>query len=234
MRDERRSRGSVKRKSTTSINRKSISTSISYNRNRLLENRGIGSANLEKFDEQLDSFEAAQHVDRAATDPPFNTEFWSKTREVLELCGDGIGFAQAEEPGMCEIHSTSELFETGNRSSQFKCLLPIQPKVLSERFEIPLNIVLTELMYATSFGMLEMLWSAQCQRCGAGVSSERRMSGLKNDGVCQVCRGENHVGMLDQVGVVFTFMDEILYFPVLVSTSCAKSREIEEKPMLFY
>jgi hypothetical protein len=140
-----------------------IDISISHNLTRVLA-REPATADLATFERYVRRLK--EDVVRAPDDVPFNEEFWSFVRSSFEQA-QGHGFRQPEEADTFVVKSFSEFMacrESMERS--VRCLLPIEPQHIIETTGLSRHIVLTELLYATTIGMMEMVWGAECWGCG--------------------------------------------------------------------
>jgi hypothetical protein len=119
----------------------------------------------------LDTFERyvgrlKEDVVRPPEDPPFNDSFWSFVRCSFEQA-QGHGFRQPDEAGTFVVKSFTEVMACRqSHESSVSCFLPLGPQRLVEMTGLSRHLVLTELLYATSIGMMEMIWSAECKGCG--------------------------------------------------------------------
>lgn len=80
---------------------------------------------------------------------------------------------------------------------------------------MPHEVVLREMLYATTIGMVDMVWSPICQRCGGAVSSCKDIGQIVNseNAICQGCSESNQVSQLDNIKVFFVFTQSIMYVP---------------------
>jgi hypothetical protein len=74
-----------------------------------------------------------------------------------------------------------------------KLINPIHPILLANEFQIPLNQVLTELLFAAKLGFMSMKLTPNCQRCGSSVCAVDRVSDLPSEAYCEGCQYKNTI-----------------------------------------
>jgi hypothetical protein len=145
-----------------------IDISISHNLTKVLA-REPATADLDTFDRYVRRLK--EDVVRPPEDLPFNDAFWSFVRSSFGQA-QGHGFRQPDEADTFVVKSFAEVMACRQSlESSVICFLPIGPQRLAEMTGLSRHLVLTELLYATSMGMMEMVWSAECKGCGTYFGS---------------------------------------------------------------
>jgi hypothetical protein len=79
---------------------------------------------------------------------------------------------------------------------------------------VPLNDVLTELLYASTTGMVSMRFSPFCERCGSPTCAQKGIldnAKLPIMAYCRTCRFTNPIDCMEKIKVVFTLNSDVLY-----------------------
>jgi hypothetical protein len=140
-----------------------VDISESYNAERVLDREAF-TADFDELDLQLAKLLTFQRPERDGG--PMNEAVWNHVRNQLALAKPGYGLTDTDTPNNFEIRSMEQVLETSGYAAHYIHLTPINAVAVAEKIQLPLRAVLTELLYATAAGVLEMIWSAQCQRCG--------------------------------------------------------------------
>jgi hypothetical protein len=140
-----------------------IDISVPHNLTKILT-REPATADLDTFERYVRRLK--EDVVRAPGDLSFNDEFWSFVRSSFEQAQDH-GFRQPDEAATFVVKSFAEVMACRqSHESSVSCFLPIGPQQIVETTGLSQHLVLTELLYATSIGMMEMVWSSECMGCG--------------------------------------------------------------------
>lgn len=140
-----------------------VDISIKHDTERV-RNQDVSIADLPTFDMYVDELKAANA--RPATAPPFEPLVWDHIREAFGHAHP-VGFTPPQEPDTFHVKTMEESLGFIRNCDYFRWLLmPVQPKVVAEKTGLPLNTVLSELLYASSIGMMDVVWSAECTNCG--------------------------------------------------------------------
>ena len=123
----------------------------------------VFTANLCKFDECMDALERSPRYEE---DPKCNMAFWAAIREGLTEATLAGGFDLPRGPNCFSVKSAEDVKTRLSRVGRFSWLCPLSPEDLATRLDLPTSLVLTELLYASAMGMMELLWVPQCQNCG--------------------------------------------------------------------
>lgn len=133
---------------------------------------------------------------------------------MLKPAVQGNNFAP--DPTQSHLERTlDQVMAVGMKFDPLEHLTPIEPKVLAIKTGLPLATVLTELFHATVNGTCDMIFSMECQRCGASVRPHQHLQDfVRNQEVCGQCRYVNEPEhLLDNVKVTFNHDNRILYWP---------------------
>jgi hypothetical protein len=140
-----------------------IDISISHNLTIVLV-REPSTADLDAYDSYIRRLK--ENGVRPLEDLPFNNAFWSFVRSSIGQA-QGHGFCQPDETDNFVAKSFAEVMACRQSLERsVSSFLPIEPQRLVETTGLSRHLVLTELLYATSIGMMEMVGSAECKRCG--------------------------------------------------------------------
>lgn len=164
---ESESRPKLLNKTQSSARRRRWSTlepvdiSIKYDTERV-RNQDIATADLRTFDMYVEEIKTSVRPD---TSTPFEPKVWEHIREALGHA-HALGFSPSQEPNSFQVKSTEESMKVVTNWDHFRWLMPIYPNEIAEKTGLPLNTVIAELLYASSVGMMDVVWSAECVNCG--------------------------------------------------------------------
>ena len=200
----------------------------------IAQSHGLGSVPLK--DRESHTVDLAQFVqncedlkelERASTDAPYHEDFWSYMRELLTPCQDPVGYASGENSRAVSAKGPEDVGRLIHRIQNLGLLNPIYPKQLAAAAQLTEDEVLTELLYATKIGMMQMRWSPECTRCGSAVLITELLSDIPGEAHCGGCQQENQISSLDHIMVTFTLSSEILY--VLANNYACKPSALSMK-----
>lgn len=134
-------------------------------------------------------------------------------RETLALATPS-GFEELPDPDTYLLKTRQDSEKLTEKLPSIVHIMPIIPNIIAENMNLPLETVLTELLYATSTGMMDMVWSPECVRCGGIVCQKLLLEDLPSTGYCLGCFMQNDINGTDKIKVYFVLNNEVLYFPV--------------------
>jgi hypothetical protein len=146
------------------------------------------TADLEEFHLYLSKLRGVKR--RPNLDLSFHEGFWTRVEHILQYAVP-VGYS---DMGCCQEvqHKGPEDNEAFMRKIGATDLInPIHPILLSREFDIPMNQVLTELLYATNIGMMNLRLAPDCRRCGSSVCAVSSLKELPSFGYCEGCRYRN-------------------------------------------
>lgn len=170
----------------------------------------------------------------AGIEPPFNENFWVFCKDILEK-GIPIGYSELPDREGVIPKSNTDSGLLIMKYIQLSPLNPAYPNQLSHMSGIPLNEVLTELLYATKVGMMSMRWTPLCERCGtptcANIENIAKVE-MPLTSWCRSCRFENPIDCLSKINVVFVLNNDVLY--VLAESMACKPSNLSLSLSVFY
>ena len=142
--------------------------------------------------------ELLRNHERTETDSAFHADFWRcLTTEIHSL-------------HLLLSEKTTKEGKEIQKEEKRSLFFPIHPLQLSMRWNIDLNVVLTELLYATKVGLLEMHWAIECLQCSANTLFGNNLEQTPANVQCTSCGTNNAITSLDQIIVLFHFSPDIL------------------------
>lgn len=149
---------------------------------------------------------------------PFSAPFWIFMKKVLE---------GAEPVGYCELPDSDETDQKGPEDNDAfiakvqntACINPINPELIADQSSVPLDEVLTELLYATLVGLVTMKWGPSCESqlsgCCACPPRQKRKKNSRRPNVpivyCNGCTYKNAIQVLQKIRVVFRLNPDVFY-----------------------
>lgn len=131
--------------------------------NNIIPVREVLTSDMDSYDSYVEHLK--HEVIRTAEDPPFNEHFWSHTRAALEYAVP-VGYDELDKEGSCQLKTYQDAMRIFGKYGQFCHLVPIYPNIVAEVTGCSIEAVLTELFYATKIGLVDMVFSPDCVRCG--------------------------------------------------------------------
>lgn len=183
----------------------------------------------EALTSDIDTF--LQYVHRVQAEPrgkgetPFNEQFWLYMKGCLETAKP-IGFT--EMPNKYEAMPKGPA-DNGAFIQKYIGIVPINPiypNIVAQMSGVPLNDVLTELIYANTEGMVSMRFTPFCERCGSPTcafsqammdennispDSNKPSALLGKNAFCRACRFVTPIDCMEKIKVCFVLNTEILY-----------------------
>ena len=132
-----------------------------------IQGRASHTADLAAYDRYL---KEVQETRRAATDTPFSQRFWSFVRGQLEACTAPVGYEETEDATATVQKGPKDVGNLINRVMALGLFFPIHPIRLAEAAGVSHLEVITELLFATKAGLMEMRWAPECVQCGSAAT----------------------------------------------------------------
>jgi len=175
-----------------------------------LPGREALTSDMEAF---LQHIQRVKHEPRSQMETPFNEHFWVFVKNILEQAKP-LGYTD-----MCNRYQAMPKGPADNEAFIGKYislapLNPIYPNVLAEMSGVPLNDVLTELLHASTTGMLTMRFSPFCERCGSPTCAQTGIIDAEKLPIvafCRTCRFSNPIDCMEKIKVVFILNTDVLY-----------------------
>jgi hypothetical protein len=181
----------------------------------------------ESHTSDLDQFLAYVHrvrcVPRVPGDPPFGLKFWRFVKKILETA-TRVGYEELRDANAVEPKSARDNDAFVGKIATTSIINPIDPVLIAECVDLPLDEVLTELLYATQVDMLRMRWFPDCEYPGPYSCSSRRPK-KKKAAYCSRCRYRNAIAVLKKIKVVFCFNPDIFF---ALSEAAPQTTEADE------
>jgi hypothetical protein len=161
-----------------------------------------------------------QHVQRVKDEPRvqgetfFNEKFWVFVKNTLELVTKPLGYTDMGNRYQAMQKGPGDNGAFIGKYIGISPLNPIYPNVVAEMAGLPLNDVLTELLYASTTGMVSMRFSPFCERCGSPTCAQTGIidnAKLPIMAYCRTCRFTNPIDCMEKIKVVFTLNSDVLY-----------------------
>lgn len=187
--------------------------------------RASHTSDLEAFGRYLTIMRGQQ---RASTDAAFDDRLWTFVADALAACTEPVGYDEVEDASVTTPKGSSDVARMIERVIALGLFIPIHPVRLAEAAGVSLSDTLTELLYATRAGLMQMRWAPECGRCGSSVTITTLLQDLPEHAHCAGCHAPNAIDSLDRVMVTFTFAPEVLYilannYPCSLSVESAKA-----------
>lgn len=150
---------------------------------------------------------------RSHIETPFNEAFWVFVKNTLALAKP-LGYTDLGNRYQTMPKGPADNGALIGKFIGISPINPIYPNMVAELSCVPLNDVLTELLYASTIGMVSMRFSPFCERCGSPTCAQ---SGIMDDtklpimAYCRTCRFTNPVDCMEKIKVVFVLNTDILY-----------------------
>lgn len=145
----------------------------------------------------------------------FNEQFWVFVKTTLATARP-LGYTDMENRYQAMPKGPADNGAFVSKYISISPLNPIYPNVVAELSGVPLNNVLTELLYASITGLVTMRFSPFCERCGSptcaqtGILNGTRAK-IPSIAYCKTCRFTNPIDCMEKIKVVFVLNTDILY-----------------------
>ena len=162
--------------------------------------------------------------DESENDTSINEKFWSYVRTVLKKATP-VGYSELPDPNEVVHKGPDDVMEFFMKVISISDINPIHPVTIAKNSGVPVSEVLNELFYATRVGLVHMLWTPECTRCGGAASTEESLEVIPEHTNCDTCSHLNTIDSLDKIKVVFLLNNSVLYIPAdnFACTPSAKS-----------
>lgn len=191
----------------------------------LIDDRESHTSDLQKFDRFVLTL---IDVDRNPNDTPYEDSLWNYIRETLETHGGSADYIPLKKKSEFSHMTADDAAKFMAKFEGLDLINPINPHKLADATNLPLSVVLTELVYSTSIGLTTLKFAPQCQRCGGSTmhtSSMERFDEPKEEIIaCNMCNYPNHVTSFDTIAAVFFLHPSVLYV-LAKNFGCYPSRE---------
>jgi class 3 adenylate cyclase len=179
----------------------------------LLSGRESNTADLVAFD---DFYSQLRRLDRKARDPLLNPTFWDKLRALLSKFQEPLGFTSLPGSEQCLPISDHLLQKFLSRVFEhLSSILPLQPDALADKFGIPEEDIVNQLLLATRVGLVGLRYAVECRGCKGDLGQVAKLGDLCQPKVrCPLCEIHTDVTSLDQVKVRFFLHNDVLYCPM--------------------
>ena len=127
---------------------------------------------------------------RPNLDLPFEEKFWDYMQGVLEKAKP-VGYSEVENPTAVQHKGPEDNNAFMSKVGATNLINPIHPILVAEESKIPLNQVLTELLFAAKVGLVSMKLTPNCQRCGSAVCAVDSVRDIPTEAYCEGCRYKN-------------------------------------------
>jgi len=152
-----------------------------------------------------------QALGRLEGDPSINVKFWRFIRIVLEGAHE-VGYSGFTDTEEVATKGPKDNSAFANKIRNTSIINPIHPAVIAKEADVPLDDVLTELVYATRSGMVTMRWAPGCERYGRFVCYNRKQSRIQpKKYYCNGCKYTNAIDCLRKIKVAFVLNLEVFY-----------------------
>lgn len=180
-----------------------------------LPGRESHTADLERFDYYLNQL---RDVEREEKSVPFNPEFWDNMRTFLEFA-EPVGYDELAEDEVKQMGpNDGDAFL--QKMARTDLINPIHPNLIADSLLLPLQDVITELLYAVEVGMMTMSWGPSCSHCDSMVCGSSSTKSTSSS-YCGHCRYKHTDDALSKIQVVFSFVHEVFF--VLADNFISKS-----------
>lgn len=129
---------------------------------------------------------------RPDVDLPFHEQFWDDLKGVLQNACP-VGYTEMDSPTDVQHKGPDDNAAFMRKLENTKLINPIHPILLATAFQIPLDQVLTELLFGAKLGFMNMKLTPNCQRCGSSVCAVDRVSDLPSEAYCEGCQYKNTI-----------------------------------------
>ena len=150
--------------------------------------------------------------------------FWAYVRSILERATP-VGYNELPVSNSVVPKGPDDVAKFFTKVIGISDINPIHPNLIAKNRGIPLDVVLHELLHATKIGLVHMLWTPECVRCGGAACTEESLELIPEETYCDGCGKFNEINSLDNVKVVFILNNSVLHIPAdnFACTPSAKS-----------
>jgi hypothetical protein len=124
-----------------------------------------------------------------------------------------VGYSEIEDSSGVVAKGPDDVGDFFKKVIGISSINPIHPNVIAEQCGLPVELVLEELFHATKVGLLQMLWTPECVRCGSAACTADSLTSIPQEVDCDSCSLHNEIETLDHIKVVFTLVSSVLYIP---------------------
>lgn len=150
------------------------------------------------------------HIRRFEGDAPLNLEFWKYIKSVLETASKPVGYMGLTDCDAVEPKSAQDNATFLKKIETTSIINPMDPSLLAERLNMPVEDILTELLYAAKIDMVRMRWFPNCDYLPADPCASKRPR-RKKAAYCNACKYRNAIVVLKKIKVVFLFNTDIFF-----------------------
>lgn len=136
-------------------------------------------------------FTRLMNLGRIEGDPPLNHHFWKFIQKILETATEA-GYSELLNPDDAAPKGPNDNAAFLNKIRSTNVINPIHPKVLASESGLPLETVLTELLYATQTQLVTMRWTPSCDICHGQKKIQNKLNNRINRNSRKGSRGRRH------------------------------------------
>jgi hypothetical protein len=179
----------------------------------LISGRESNTTDLIAFD---DFYSQLRRLDNKSDDPLVNSPFWETLRVLLSKFQEPLGFACLPGPEQCLPIGGDLMQRYFDRVVEhLSSILPLQPDALADKFGIPEEDIVNQLLLATRVGLVGLRYAVECRCCKGDLGQVAKLGDLCQPKVrCPLCEIHTDVTSLDQIKVRFFLHSDVLYCPM--------------------
>ena len=164
------------------------------------------------------------HIDESENDNCINEKFWSHVRTLLKKAAP-VGYSELPDSNEVIHKGPDDVTEFFMKVIGISDINPIHPVTIAKNSGVPVSEVLNELFYATRVGLVHMLWTPECTRCGGAACTEESLMDIPESTNCDTCSHLNTINSLEKIKVVFLLNNSVLHISAdnFACTPSAKS-----------
>lgn len=172
-----------------------------------LPGRESHTCDLDQFDFYLNKIRASK---RHKCETPFDEVLWRFIRSQLENAKP-VGYEELSDSTAVVAKGPQDNAAFMKKMVATGILNPIHPNLIADQTSIPLEQVLTELLYATKSGMMSLKLAPDCKRCGSMVCVLDKFGKLPKGAYCEGCRYYNLLDSTSKIKVIFLLNNDVFY-----------------------
>jgi class 3 adenylate cyclase len=168
------------------------------------------TADLVVFDRLVDRLGSCS---RSSADTAFNMEVWSTIRGILAEFQDPLGLKSLPSRDEVLDVSPSILDAYLRRITRAQLIQPLNVFEIAAASRLPLQDVVTELLYAAEVDLVRIKFTPACSNCGGNMCRVDNLRELNPEVDCDACHQSSVLESLDDVKVLFKLHPDVFYAP---------------------